>query len=263
MMLLLALRHRSHRLLRGLSEAEVEAVARSAIVALVILPLMPDADMGPLGAWNPRRLWFVVVVVSAISFLGYVAPRSLGPGRFLIAPAAAAALVSSTRVTAAHARRLRDPQAPAAALVAGIAVANTVMFARLLLMTGLLAPFALAGLVGVVLPAGLVQGAFAARALRAHGHAPEGARVRLGNPLDFRPALVLAALVGLLAVASRWLLARFGDAGLGALLLISGLLDVDAALITLASLPPGAVEPGQAGLFLASSLRVRCLPTRR
>jgi uncharacterized membrane protein (DUF4010 family) len=104
MLLLLSLRHQSHRLLRGLTEAEVDAVARFAILALVILPLMPDADLGPLDAWNPRRLWFVVVLVSGISFLGYVAARRLGPERGLIATAAVAALVSSTAVTAAYAR---------------------------------------------------------------------------------------------------------------------------------------------------------------
>ena len=251
MVLLLSLREQTHRWLRGLSAAEVEAVARFAILALVILPLMPDAHLGPLDAWNPRRLWFVVVMVSAISFLGYAAARRMGPGRGLVVTAAVAALVSSTAVTAAYARKLRAPGAPEGALVAGIALANTVMFARVLLVTGLLAPFALVGLAAAVLPAALVQGGAAALALGRQGSASADNEVPLGNPLDLRPALVLAAFVAGLAVVSRWLLDRFGGAGVGLLLLLTGLADVDAAIITLSGLPRHAIEAGMAGALLA------------
>lgn len=251
MTLLLALRHRSHAFLRGLSEPEVEAVARFAIIALVILPLMPDRAMGPLEAWNPQRLWFVVVLVSGISFLGYAAARRMGPGRGLIATAAVAGLVSSTAVTVAYARRLREADGVAGPLVAGIAVANSVMFGRVLLLSAMLAPAALASLCAVVVPAGLVQGGFALWRLRMPPGGEGAGEVRLGNPLDLRPALALAGFVAALAVASRWLLERFGDAGVGVLLLLTGLVEVDAAIITLAGLPPAVVEPGRAGLLLA------------
>jgi uncharacterized membrane protein (DUF4010 family) len=75
--------------------------------------------------------------------------------------------------------------------------------------------------------------------------------VKLGNPLEFGPALGLAAFVALLAVASRWARQQFGDAGVGALLLLTGFADVDAAVITLAGLPPGTLSPSRAGLLLA------------
>lgn len=251
MTLLLTLRHRLHGLLQGINPAEIEAASRFAILALVILPLMPDRAMGPLDAWNPRQLWFVVVLVSGLSFLGYAAARRLGPERGLLATAAAGALVSSTAVTAAYARRLHDESPAEAALVAGIALASAVMFARVLLLTGLLALPALPTLAIAIVPAALVQLLLAARAVR---RLPEGSGdpgISLGNPLDFRPALLLALFVALLAVASRWAVARFGDAGVGVLLLLTGLADVDAAIITLAGLPEGLITPSRAGLLLA------------
>lgn len=251
MLLLLTLRQRLHGMLRGINPAEIEAASRFAIVALVILPLMPDRAMGPLDAWNPRQLWFVVVLVSGLSFLGYAAARRLGAGRGLLATAAAGALVSSTAVTAAYARQLKVEGPAEAALAAGIAVASAIMFARVLLLTALLAATALPSLAVAMLPGTLVQLLLAARAIRRLPQAPEDPGVALGNPLDFRPALVLAVFVAVLAVASRWAVDRFGDAGVGVLLLLTGLADVDAAVITLAHLPEGLLPPRQAGLLLA------------
>ncbi len=251
MTLILGLRHRLHGLLRGISEAEMEAIGRFAIVALVILPLMPDRAMGPLDAWNPRQLWIVVVVVLGLSFLGYALARRLGPGKGLLVTAAVGALVSSTAVTAAYARHLREPEAPAAALAAGLAIASAVMFARVLVLTGLLASAALPALLLVLVPALLVQLLLALWLTRLAGASGEAGPVRIGNPLDFPPALGLAAMVAVLLLLSRWLLDRFGGLGIGALLALTGLADVDAAILTLSQLPQGALAPRTAGLLLA------------
>lgn len=250
MTLILGLRHRLHGLLRGISEAEMEAIGRFAIVALVILPLMPDRAIGPLDALNPRQLWLVVVVVLGLSFLGYVLARRLGPGKGLLVTAAVGALVSSTAVTAAYARRLREPEPPALALAAGISIASVVMFARILLLTGLLVPAALPALALAMLPALAVQVLLSALLVRRAGASETAGPIRLGNPLDFPPALGLAAMVAGLILLSRWLIGRFGGLGIGVLLTLTGLADVDAAILTLSQLPPDAVAPRTAGLLL-------------
>jgi uncharacterized membrane protein (DUF4010 family) len=273
MVLILSQRHRLHDWLRGIDADEIDAASRFAIVALVVLPLMPDRAMGPLDAWNPRQLWFVVVLVLGLSFAGYVAAKRLGAERGLLVTAAAGALVSSTAVTASYARRLREPGPAEGALVAGISIAQAVMFARVLLLTGILAFFALPWLLASMLPALIVQLGLAAFAVRrAPGGTADGA-VKLGNPLDFRPALLLAAFVAVLAVASRWAMTRFGDAGVGALLLLTGVADVDAAVITLAGLPAGTLTARRAGVLLAlpviansvlkAGLAVAIAPNRR
>lgn len=250
MVLLLAMRQRLHGFLRGIAPEELEAASRFAIVALVILPLMPDRSMGPLDAWNPRQLWLVVVLVSGLSFAGYAAARRLGPGRGLLATAAAGALVSSTAVTASYARRLREAGPAEGALVAGISLASAIMFARVLVLAAILVFPALPSLALLLAPAMLVQLGLAWRAVR-RSPALAAGEVALGNPLDFRPALLLAAFVAVLAVASRWALDRFGDAGIGVLLMLTGFADVDAAIITLAQLPEGTLAPPRAGLLLA------------
>ncbi len=261
MVLLLAMRTQLHRLVGRISEAEVLAVARFAVIAMVVLPLLPDHDYGPLQAWNPRQLWFVVVLVSGFSLTGYIAAKLLGPSRGTIATAAAGAVVSSTAVTAALAARLKDPGEDPAVLHCAMSAASVVMFARVLVLTGVLAPFALPWLTRLALPGMLVSLAGAAWFLSRPGR-PDAARakaVAVRNPFSIGPALILAALVMVTTLAARWVLSRYGDGGLAVVLAISGTVDVDSAIIALGSLPPGALEPALAGLVLLPPILLNTL----
>ena len=68
--LLLALKGELHGFLQKLDEQDVKALARYAVIAGAVLPFLPNGHYGPLGAWNPQRLWLVVVLVTGFSFLG-------------------------------------------------------------------------------------------------------------------------------------------------------------------------------------------------
>lgn len=251
MVVLLAMRPQLHRLIGGMSEVEVTALARFALIALVILPLLPDRAFGPYDAWNPRQLWLVVVMVSGFSLVGYVASKLLGPSRGTIATAAAGAVVSSTAVTAAIAARLRTGET-GAVLNAAVAAASAVMFARVMVLTGALAPFALGAFAWFAVPGMIASmaatGWFIWRARREPVGQTGGLAVR--NPFAIGPALVLMALVMVMTLAARWVLDRFGDAGLATVLALSGVVDVDSAIITMGSLPAGTLTPRVAGLVL-------------
>lgn len=246
---LLTSRQSMHRLLRGLTAGEVEGVARFAIVALVVLPLLPDANYGPYDALNPRKIWMVVVLVAALSFAGYVAGRRFGSERGILAVAFTGAIVSSTAVTAELSRRLpREPEAKSV-LTAGIAIASIVMFVRVQVLTTLLAPRALPSLALAMAPATIVAGllAFAMWRRQRGDQAPP---VKLGNPFDFGPALLLAGSVAVLSVIARWALDEFGGGGIAVVLGLTGLMDVDAAVITLAGLPVRMLSDTDAGIIL-------------
>jgi uncharacterized membrane protein (DUF4010 family) len=64
------------------------------------------------------------------------------------------------------------------------------------------------------------------------------------------PALVLMALTMVLTLVARWVLDRYGDAGLATVLAISGTVDVDSAIITMGNLPAGTLAARTAGLVL-------------
>ena len=247
----LALRPVLHRLVRSLDEREMLAIGRFALIALVVLPLLPNTPFGPLGAWKPRQLWLVVVLVSGFSFAGYLAAKWMGPAKGLLAMAATGALVSSTAVTAAMAGRHRAGEDNADLLNAAVALASAVMFVRVMALTAGLAGFALPTLALAAVP-GMVVSLAAAAWLRRRAGAPAGASgaVEVRNPFDLAPALLMMAMVMAFTLAARWVLAGYGDRGLAVVLAITGTIDVDSAIITMGSLPPGTLAARVAGLVL-------------
>jgi len=258
--LILSSRRRLHAWLATLSETEIEALARFALISLAVLPLLPDRPMGPLLAWNPRSIWLVVVFVSGFSFAGYVATRRLGLSRGLVVASAAGAIVSSTAVTAALAGRLHRKEAPAAVLTSAIAAASAVMFMRVLILTAVLAPFAFPSLAVLTAPSAILAVGWAARLVwpdAAPEAASPGAPIR--NPFDLAPALGLAALVAGLSLAARFLHQTLGQAGVGTVLAISGMVDVDSAIIAASGLPPGTLDGRWAGLILSAPVMLNTL----
>lgn len=238
-------------MLKGMTEKEIESIARFALVALVILPLLPDRNLGPYDAWNPRQIWMVVVVVLGLSFAGYVATRRLGPEKGIMITALCGSLVSSTAVTAAYARRLRQKDGPEAPLIAGIALASLVMFVRVQLLAITLIPYTARSLALAMIPALVVGGLTTLLAFRARSAEASAGEVELGNPLDFGPALLLAGLVAVMAIPARWALEQFGDQGIIVVLGLTGMWDVDAAVLTLAGMPRDILDGSTAGLALA------------
>ncbi|MEO8547608.1 MAG: DUF4010 domain-containing protein [Sphingomicrobium sp.] len=248
---LLAMRTELHGFVDRLEADDVKALARYAVIAGAVLPFLPNGRYGPYGAWNPQRLWLVVVLVTGFSFLGYVANRLFGARRGTIATALIGGAYSSTAVTQSLAQRLGSAE-KGGAEPAGIALATAVMYLRVILLVAILATRVLFDFVVLILPA-LLVGAAAGywlyrKAPRRDGPAPPG------NPIAILPALGFLAFVAIAAVAARWAEGRFGQQGIAGLLLITGTMDVDTAIITLGGLNPKAIGPALAAVALAGTV---------
>ena len=249
--LILALKAELHGFLEKLDEDDVKALARYAVIAGAVLPFLPNGHYGPLGAWNPQRLWWVVVLVTGFSFLGYVANRIFGERHGTIATALIGGAYSSTAVTQSLAQRLgRDEKGGAEN--AGIALATAVMYLRMLVLIGILASRVLVPFVLIILPALLV--AWGA-GLWLYRRAPASdAPSSPGNPIALLPALGFVLFVAIAAVAAKWSAGRFGEHGIAILLLIVGSTDVDTAIITLGGLDPAAISPLLAAIAIAGTI---------
>lgn len=252
--LILSLRIKSHALLARMDDRDVSALARFAVIALAIYPFLPDRGFGPYAALNPRHLWMVVVIVTAISFFGYVANRLLGARHGTFVTAIAGGLYSSTAVTLAFSRRAALSESPDPTLGAGIVLACSLMLVRTVGLVALVAPFALASVSWALLPSFLVLLSATAFTARSSSSRHEAPTVAARNPVELIPALLFVGLVALAAIAARWAEGRFGDKGIAMLLLATGFLDVDAATVTLGNLRPGAITPEFAGVALAGPL---------
>ena len=249
--LILALKAELHQFLDKLDEDDVKALARYAVIAGAVLPFLPNGAYGPLGAWNPQKLWLVVVLVTGFSFLGYAANRIFGERHGTIATALIGGAYSSTAVTQSLAQRLGS-DAKGGAENAGIALATAVMYLRGILLVGILStrvvlPFAI-----VLAPASLIAWGLG---LWLYRKAPKcDAPSPPGNPIALLPAFGFVAFVAFAAVAAKWAAGRFGEQGIALLLLIVGSTDIDTAIITLGGLQPTAISSLLAALAIAGTI---------
>lgn len=249
--LLLALRAETHGLIDRLDAADVKALARYAVIALAIYPFLPEGRYGPYDAWEPRTLWLVVVLVTGFSFLGYVANRLFGARRGTVATAVIGGAYSSTAVTYSFSQRLGAGQGSAAEN-AGIALATAVMYLRVMVLVAVIAgriflPFALV-LAPAVLTGLAASWLIFRRAQASTGPAPPG------NPIALLPALGFAAFVAAAAVAARWAEGQFGEQGIALLLLVMGVMDVDAAIVTAGGLGAEAISAELAALAIGGTI---------
>jgi uncharacterized membrane protein (DUF4010 family) len=249
--LILALRTELPGLIERLDRDDVKALARYAVIAGAVLPFLPNGHYGPLQAWNPQRLWLVVVLVTGFSFLGYVANRIFGERHGTIATALIGGAYSSTAVTQALAQRLGGDER-AGAEPAGIALATAVMYLRVPILIGILATRALAPIMILLAPALLVAWGAGYWLYR---QAPKAdAPTPPGNPIALLPALGFLVFVAVAAVAARWAQGRFGESGIAVLLLIIGTMDVDVAIVTLGGLPVAAIAPLPAAMAICGTV---------
>jgi len=251
--LILALRTETHALIGRLEEADVKALARYAVIALAVLPFLPSGTFGPYGAWNPQKLWLVVILVTGFSFAGYAANRVFGARHGTIATAIIGGAYSSTAVTYSFAQRLGSGEGGGAES-AGIALATAVMYLRVIVLVAALATPILIPFVTLILPPLIVAAAASLwlcwNAHKSVGPAPPG------NPIALIPALTFLLFVAVTAVAARWAEGRYGEEGIAVMILIMGSMDVDAAIVTTGGLEPGAISPQLAAIALGGTVLV-------
>ncbi|HWR76542.1 MAG TPA: MgtC/SapB family protein [Thiobacillus sp.] len=224
--------------LRGLSQhlsrRDLLSVLQFAVLALIILPLLPNRDYGPYGALNPHQIWWMVVLIVGVGLAGYAALRLVGQQRGAVMLGLLGGLVSSTATTLAFSRHARASSEMMPVAVIVIVLANLIVLVRLGVLTAVLAPAVLSQLLPVLL-GGLVAGGLGA-AYGVHRLQPQGELplLAMSNPTELRTALGFGLLYAVVLLAAAWLSDWLGTRGLYAVALVSGLTDVDA--ITLSSL---------------------------
>lgn len=236
-LLLLASKEWLHRLSQGFSRADVHEALRFAAVTGIVLPLVPDRPYGPYGAFNPFTLWLMVVLVSGLGFLGYVAVRVFGQDRGIAVTGLLGGLASSTATTLAMSRESRAQPEAGRLCALAVVLACTVMLARVAVLVGAVSMPVLAKAAPWLLLAAVPGIAFGLRSWRRFAQSePAGAAPEVKNPLSLRYALQFAALYAIVVLLVRWASASFGGTGLYWASFFSGLTDLDAISLSLAQM---------------------------
>jgi uncharacterized membrane protein (DUF4010 family) len=244
---LLQLKEQLHGFAAKVSEADLRAVMQFVVITLIVLPILPNRTFGPYQVLNPRQVWWMVVLIVAISLAGYVGQKLLGPRAGSWLGGALGGLVSSTATTVTFARRTRGGGEEGTGVEVAaqvILIASAVVYLRVLVEVAIVYLRLLVE-IAVVSPQMLARAAAplavmllllaAASLLRARRHElPEDARpAEQGNPTQLRAALLFGLIYAIVVLAAAWAKAEFGSKGLYTVAGISGLVDLEA--ITLSS----------------------------
>ncbi len=223
--------------IRRLSEAfrseEALTFSKFLVMAGLVLPLLPDRQIAPMVTVTYEQVWMAVVVVSGISYLSYLAQTYFFPNRGPLLTGVLGGLYSSTAATVVLARRVRE--AGGALVSPALILATAMMYLRLWLLILLLGhrgmALALALPFGVFLLASLALAWFLYRRC-ARDSEPVGPQ-RVRHPLELSTAILFALLFVVFAGLTQYIVARFGDQGLGLLAFLTGLSDIDPFILSL------------------------------
>ncbi|MCA3572301.1 MAG: DUF4010 domain-containing protein [Aestuariivirga sp.] len=244
---LLAYKSQLHGFLARLTWTELRSGLLLAAMTFIALPLLPDQPLDPWGALNPHELWLITILIAAVSFVGYVAVKLVGPSRGLVLAAAVGGLVSSTVVTLTLARLARANESRLGLLAGSILASGGVMVLRVLVLAGVLNLALALALALPLIVAALFQALAAAVLIGRDGRAgseakPEGLVHR--NPFLLTEVLRFGAMLAAVMLAAGIARSVYGNAGLFAVAAISGLADVDAVTLSVA----GMGTPDRAGV---------------
>jgi len=248
---ILAFKEPLHLLVGRVGRTDLEAGLKLLLATFVVLPVLPDRPVDPWGVLNPYEMWLLVILISALSLVGYVATRLFGVERGLLVTGLAGGLVSSTAVTLGFARQSRERLAPedvaCDSMAAGLLLAWAVMFARVAVAVAvvhrpLLAPLALPlGAMGAV---ALVESVLHAR--RLGGRRGRGPAVAVANPFRLTASIRFALLFAVVLLVVEFVRRELPPGGIYAVAALAGLTDVDAITLSMAEQARGGGALGLA-----------------
>ena len=246
-----------HRWLRVIEEQELYAGMKLLVISVALLPFLPDQGYGPYQALNPYWIWWMVVLISGISFAGYFAIKLTDEKKGTILTAITGGLASSTAVTFSLAQFARG-RSKKLFYMGGVLISSSIMFARVgievfvvnkELLQNLWIPL---GLMFVVILTGgywfLAQG---------NSDRKSDREIDLDNPFQLGMALRFGLLLALILLLSEAVTEWFGDEGIYLLSVASGLMDVDAITVSLSRMAQNELNPDVAslGIILATATK--------
>jgi len=235
--LLLSMRVPMHNLLRrGLSERDLREALMLAVSALVILPLVPDRQVGPFEATNFYTLWRLAVVMMALTAVGHIAERTLGRRIGPTIAGLASGFVSSSATIAAMGTRSKHGDA--ASPIAAACASSVATFIQVAVLIGLAAPSLLQQMAVPLAIGGTVIAAYTGVRALAAAKAPTPATTpaKPKQAFDIPAIAIFTLLVGVVGIVAAWIKAQLGANAVIATSAVAGLLDAHATSASAASM---------------------------
>jgi uncharacterized membrane protein (DUF4010 family) len=245
-----------HQWLTRMEEREIYAGIKLLVISVVLLPLLPNEGYGPYDSLNPYWIWWMVVLICTLSFIGYFAIKFAGNRAGTLLTAIFGGLASSTAVTLSFAQFAREHSAKQL-FMGGVLFASSIMFIRVIIEVSVVNRALLSTIwipLAVMFILVIAGGLWLWKHQSNDSSDPEQ-KINLKNPFQLGMAIKFGALLALILLLSEAVKDLFGDAGIYTLAIVSGLMDVDSITLSLSKMALGDLNPDTAsiGIILASA----------
>ncbi len=218
---------------KRIDKEEVNATVIFLLITLTILPILPNDTIDQWDLINPYKIWLFVVLVSSISFVGYILSKIYSDKGIYIT-GFLGGLASSTATTMIFSKRSKDNESLSKETAIGIGLANSMMFFRVfvlvlifnpLLAKLIVAPFILASISGFLYLYTLSSGARVVKQ-----------KIEFTNPFDVFESIKFGLIFGIVFISIELGYEYLGNEGLYIVSLVAGLSDVDAITIAISEM---------------------------
>ncbi|MFA5971051.1 MAG: DUF4010 domain-containing protein [Lentimicrobiaceae bacterium] len=216
---------------------EFITLAKFLVIAGVILPLLPDTPISAEINISPYKFWLAIVAISCISYLSYLLQKFVFPKSGIVLTGILGGMYSSTATTIILARKSNElPESNKVS--AAIVLATTMMYLRIFL----LALFFNKEIALLLLPSFLIfiiASVLLAIYFLKFQHNRDQQKVEIptilpqNNPLEFKTALVFAALFIFFGLITGFINKMYGTGGINVLSFVVGVTDIDPFILNL------------------------------
>lgn len=233
--LFLSLKIKLHTFVETVSDEDITAVLKLGIVTIIILPLLPDRYFGPFQTFNLRVLWYMVIFVAALSFVGYILTKYVGVKRGISLTSLFGGLVSSTALAYSFSKRSKVSEMVSSNLAAGIIIASTIVFPKVFLEI-LVVNKNLISFIWIQLLLLMLSGLIISRIFWNKSKTNTVGEITLKNPFELKSALLFGLIFGVILFLSKLSQYYLGEGGSYLLSIIAGLTNIDAITLSMAQL---------------------------
>jgi uncharacterized membrane protein (DUF4010 family) len=250
---LLALKTGLHQAVQKISKEDLIAILKFFILTSIILPMLPQSFIDPLGFfdWRPQTVWLMVMLVASIRFIGYFLAKFIDSDRSIFFSGIIGGLLSSTALTVAISQQSKESER-VPIFVIPILLASALMFVRVLFEAFIGSGNKHELLSGLILPLGILAIGYVAGAGYLYYRLQQKKRSKnetidepVTQPITRRQPLKLASalsfgiffiVIVLLSEKIELVLPQdqYNDVGLYLIGIVAGLTDVDAITLAMA-----------------------------
>lgn len=227
-----------HSFAHTLKKSEWTGALQMIFVSAAMLPFLPRDPIDPWGVLVPFNVWFLVILISGVGFIGYFLTKYFGVKGGVSLTAFLGALVSSTAVTtamAAQSKRMKLNGIFAVGILIAIATMQIRVAAEIvawgtpeIIKELILLPIVMA------IASGIMAFYFYVRTNRKHkfGKQEPDSNLDLQSPFEIIPALKFGLVFVLILFALFFGKKYLGESGIYAAAFLSGFIDIDAIVLS-------------------------------